>query len=49
MWRILFLTLILIGPAAHARAQDTSWQACQGVSGPAGQFSAANSRTGQMP
>ena len=36
MWRILILTLLLTSLATLARAQDTSWQACHGVPGPAG-------------
>jgi DNA-binding LytR/AlgR family response regulator len=40
MWRILILTVLLTGlaPLAQAQgsAQDTSWQACHGVVGPAG-------------
>lgn len=36
MWRILFLTLLLMAPATAIHAQDAAWQACQGVVGPAG-------------
>jgi DNA-binding LytR/AlgR family response regulator len=36
MWRILTLTVLLMSLATLARAQDTSWQACHGVVGPAG-------------
>ncbi|MEP7006502.1 MAG: LytTR family DNA-binding domain-containing protein [Sphingomonas bacterium] len=35
MCRILLLTILLTGFATPARAQDTSWQACHGVVGPA--------------
>ncbi|PTS87865.1 DNA-binding response regulator [Caulobacter sp. HMWF009] len=36
MWRILFLTLVLTSLAPLARAQDLSWQTCQGAIGPGG-------------
>lgn len=36
MWRLLFLTLVLIGLAPLARAQDGPWRACEGVLGPQG-------------
>ncbi|MES2453804.1 MAG: LytTR family DNA-binding domain-containing protein [Pseudomonadota bacterium] len=36
MWRILFLSLLLMIPVTAARAQDLSWQACHGTVGPAG-------------
>jgi DNA-binding LytR/AlgR family response regulator len=36
MWRILFLLLLVIVPAASAQAPDMPWQACHGTVGPAG-------------
>jgi DNA-binding LytR/AlgR family response regulator len=36
MWRLLFLTLVLTSLAPLARAQDLSWQVCQGAAGPSG-------------
>jgi DNA-binding LytR/AlgR family response regulator len=36
MWRILILTVLLTGLAPLARAQVTSWQACNGAISPAG-------------
>jgi DNA-binding LytR/AlgR family response regulator len=36
MWRILLLILFLTGLAPLARAQDTTWQVCHGVTGAAG-------------
>lgn len=36
MWRILFLIFLLTGFTSPAYAQDSSWQACHGVVGPAG-------------
>jgi len=36
MWRTLLLGLLLTGFTTLARAQDLSWQACHGVTGPGG-------------
>lgn len=36
MWRTFFLGLLLAGFTSLAQAQDTGWQACQGVAGPNG-------------
>lgn len=36
MWRILLLTVLLMGLAAPARAQDSAWQECRGAMGPTG-------------
>lgn len=36
MWRILLLIIFLTGSMSFARAQDLSWQACDGSVGPAG-------------
>ncbi len=36
MWRILLLSVLLIGLPASALARDMSWQACQPAAGPTG-------------
>ncbi|WP_199560085.1 LytTR family DNA-binding domain-containing protein [Sphingomonas psychrotolerans] len=36
MWRILLLSVLLLGLATPVRAEDMPWQACHGAVGPAG-------------